>query len=138
MVKNNGKTSEDIFEEALTASGAFVLRNTDLYDATKKKLVTGRKPSDFLVTAGETWYAEVKSIETSNRFNFSSIQPEQWRVATRVNRAGGKYFFYLHFMAEDQWFKVPASVILQSDKKSLTIADVTAHRVFFGHVTDDS
>lgn len=135
MAKNTGKTSEDIFENALTAVGAFVLRNTDLYDAAKKRLVTGNKPSDFLVTYGETWYAEVKSIESGNRFSFSSIQQEQWRVATRVNKAGGKYFFYLHFMAEDQWFKVPASVILQSDKKSLTITDVANHRVFFGHVT---
>ena len=131
-MSNTGKTSEDIFEAHIEAAGGFADRLSDLFDAVKQRKVTTRKPSDFIVTFnGETWYAEVKSVAEKDRFNFSSIQTSQWRSATRVTKAGGKYFFYLHFIAFNRWFKVPAKVILNSEKKSITIREVEGSEVFF-------
>lgn len=128
---NSGKDSEDIFEKVFESLGAFVDRQSDMLDAAKQKKVATRKSSDFLVTYnGQTWYVEVKSIATDNRFKFSSIQPAQWRAATRVVAAQGHYYFYLHFMAQNLWFKVPAKVILNSEKKSLTIDEVSNYRVY--------
>lgn len=129
---NTGKSSEDIFEANVEAQGGFADRLSDLFDAVKQRMVTTRKPSDFIVTVqGETWYAEVKSISEKDRFSFQSIQPSQWRSATRVTRAGGKYFFFLHFIAFNRWFKVPAEVLLNSEKKSLTIRELEGKEVFF-------
>ena len=131
-LKNSGKESEDIFEAMIEDLGGFADRLTDMYDASKNKMVTTRKPSDFIVTLnGDTFYAEVKSIEEKDRFSFQTIQPAQWRSATRVNKAGGNYFFFLHFKAFNRWFKVPAWVILNSEKKSLTIREVEGLEVFF-------
>lgn len=133
---NSGKSSEEIFERVYEDLGAFVDRQSDMLDAAKQKKVTTRKSSDFLVTYnGQTWYVEVKSIATDNRFKFSSIQPAQWRAATRVVAALGHYYFFLHFIAQDLWFKVPAKVILNSEKKSLTIDEVSSYRVYFGAET---
>lgn len=122
---NNGKESEALYEAFIESKGGFVYRLTDLLDAAKKRLVTGRKASDFIVTMdGENIYTEVKSIEEKDVFTFSSIQPEQFRVATRVTRAGGKYVFILHFKAFNKWCRVPAAVILQHEKKSLKLKEV--------------
>lgn len=126
---NDGKHSEAIFEKYIESRGGFLYRLTDLFDASKKQLVTGRKASDFIVTVdGRNEYAEVKSIEDKNSFKFSSIRTEQWRVATRVVKAGGDYFFYLHFLAFDKWCKVPASVILRHDKKSIQLKEVEQYQ----------
>lgn len=133
---NSGKSSEEIFERVYEDLGAFVDRQSDMLDAAKQKKVTTRKSSDFLVTYnGQTWYVEVKSIATDTRFKFSSIQPAQWRAATRVVGAQGHYYFFLHFIAQNLWFKVPAKVILNSEKKSLTIDEVSSYRVYFGAET---
>lgn len=130
--RNTGKDSEDIFEAAVEAVGGFADRLSDMFDAAKSKMVSTRKPSDFIVSVnGETFYAEVKSISEKDRFNFQDIQPAQWRSATRATRAGGKYFFFLHFKAFNRWFKVPAAVILNSEKKSITMREVEGMEVFF-------
>lgn len=126
---NNGKDSEALFEEYIAGQGGFVYRLTDLFDATKKQLVTGRKASDYIVTVkGQNEYAEVKSIEDKDVFKFSSIRPEQWRVATHVTRCGGKYFFYLHFLSFNKWCKVPAYDILRHDKKSIKLKEVEQYQ----------
>ena len=94
--RNTGKDSEDIFEATVEAAGGFADRLSDMFDASKSKMVSTRKPSDFIVSVnGETFYAEVKSISEKDRFNFQDIQPAQWRSATRATKADGKYFFFL-------------------------------------------
>lgn len=133
---NTGKESEAIFEAVLTELGAFVNRISDAFEERTKRRLTTRKPSDFIVThQGKTWYAEVKSISEKDRFSFSAIQPEQFRVASNVRRTGGEYIFYLHFIAFNRWFKVPAERILNSEKKSLTIRDVEGLEIFFPPTT---
>lgn len=129
MATNNGKDSETLYEAHIEAQGGFVYRLEDLFDAASKRLVTGRKASDFIVTLkGETIYTEIKSIEDKDSFAFSSIRPEQFRVATRTTRAGGKYHFVLHFKAFNKWCLVPAEIILQHDKKSLKLKDVEKYQ----------
>lgn len=126
---NDGKESEALYEAHIESLGGFVYRMDDLYDAVKKQKVTGRKASDFIVTLnGENIYTEIKSIEEKDVFTFSSIRPEQYRVATRVTRAGGKYTFILHFKSFKKWCAVPAAVVLQHEKKSLKLKDVEQYQ----------
>lgn len=127
--KNTGKTSEDIFERWAEQHGGFVYRFEDLFDAKRKGKVANRKPSDFLLTIdGKTSYAEVKSTIKPS-FTFSNIQPEQWRTAVKQTRAGGQYFFFVHFMTQERWFKLPARVIIDSVKKSINIKELGDYEI---------
>ena len=131
-MKNTGKSSEEIFEGNMTALGAHVYRFEDHADVNKQRLrtrIVSSKPSDFIVTLnGHTSYAEVKSILESPRFDFSRIEKRQWREATKVTKAGGQYFFYLHFINIDGWFQVPASLILGWHKKSIRYDEITKYQ----------
>lgn len=127
--KNTGKSSEEIFERWAENLGGFVYRFEDLFDAKRKGKVANRKPSDFLLTIdGETSYAEVKSTVKPS-FTFSNIQPEQWRTAVKQTRAGGQYFFFVHFMTQERWFKLPARVIIDSVKKSINIKELGDYEI---------
>lgn len=129
VTKNTGKSSEDIFERWIENLGAFVYRFEDLFDAKRKGKVANRKPSDFLVTLnGETSYAEVKST-IKPTFTFANIRPEQWRVAVKQTRAGGTYYFYVHFIGHNRWFKLPARLIIDSAKKSINIKELGEYEI---------
>lgn len=126
MSVNDGKESESIFLKVLASQNAFVYRFEDLYDAKRKGKVANRKPCDFLVThKGKTIYAEVKST-IKNSFSFSNIQPEQWRTAVKSTASGGLYRFFVHFTSVNRWFSIPASIIIDSKKKSISIKDLEA------------
>jgi penicillin-binding protein-related factor A (putative recombinase) len=135
-MQNTGKPSEDIFEENMKALGAHVYRFEDHADVNKsrvRKRIVSSKPSDYLVTEkGLTAYAEVKSIAESPRFDFSRIEKRQWREATKVTKAGGLYYFYLHFISIDGWFKVPASLLLSWPKKSMRFDELTRFQFTWG------
>tara|TARA_X000001388_G_scaffold60537_1_gene45924 strand:+ start:11851 stop:12303 length:453 start_codon:yes stop_codon:yes gene_type:complete len=128
-MQNTGKPSEDIFADNLKMLGAHVYRFEDHADVNKgriRKRIVSSKPSDFIITlGGVTAYAEVKSIAESPRFDFSRIEKRQWREATKVTKAKGYYFFYLHFLSIDEWFRVPASYILNATKKSLRYDEIS-------------
>lgn len=92
------------FHDARAAMGA----------AQSRRVFTTSHPSDFLVTdQGQTFYAEVKSSENEVSFPFSNIEKGQWIAATRLVAASGYYYFFLKSEHLKQWFKVPASVILE-------------------------
>jgi penicillin-binding protein-related factor A (putative recombinase) len=131
-MKNNGKNSENIFEAYWGRLPTFadVYRFEDYADANFKasgrtRKIVAAKPSDYIITIlGRTFYAEVKSIASGSRFNFSNIKASQWRSATKVSKASGEYFFFIHFLTSDRWYKVPAQAILRAEKKSLLEKDL--------------
>lgn len=121
----NWKKAENDFKAAFDRLGksAVVVRFADTAEA---KVLNGRKaysrsqPSDFLVVVdGETFFAEVKSSEKEVSFPFSGIQPYQWAKSRQIVAADGLYFFFLKSECRDQWFKVPAQVLHQAEKKSI-------------------
>jgi len=128
-LKNTGKNSEDIFESWVQKQSGYLYRFEDFYDAKKKGKVANRKPSDYLVTlSGSTFMAEVKST-TKNTFSFSNIQPEQWRNAIKITRAEGEYYFFIHLLALNEWFRVPARRIIDSAKKSINIKELSEYKL---------
>lgn len=124
MLKNTGKTSEELFVSWVEGCRGVVYRFEDLYDARKKSKVTTRKPADFMVTLnGVTSYSEVKST-VKKSLSFKAIQPEQWRYAHLVTKAGGAYIFFIHFITLEKWFAVPARVLIESEKRSINVSEV--------------
>jgi len=118
-VKNDGKTSEGIFEDRWATLGkkAFVERLPDtrsIKGAIKHGFIQGR-PSDYLVTVhGGMHYAEVKSSSNKTSFPLSCVQPTQWAAMRKQTAAGGEYFIYAHHLVTDRWYRIPASFILQT------------------------
>lgn len=138
---NTGTTSEKIFEFHFKKLGkaAFVYRFPDKKEVrgrTKNGAVWMRKqPSDYLVTEnGVMYYAEVKSSEAKISFPFSKIQPFQIGSARQQISAGGLYFFFLHRLDTGDWYKVPAELILNSDKSSVRWTDLDSYRWSLNHV----
>lgn len=134
-MSGKGKASERMFEDIFKKLGkrAFVYRFPDKAEVrgrTQNGAVWMRKqPSDYLVTEnGVTYYAEVKSSQQKTSFPFSKIQPYQKGSARRQVAAGGLYFFFLHNLTTGDWYKVPAEVILNSDKSSVRWADVDSYK----------
>ncbi len=110
--------AQDDFVAAFPSKNQFVFQFHDaraaMGAAQSRRVFTTQHPSDFLVTDhGQTFYAEVKSCSDEVSFAFGNIQKGQWIAATRVNAAGGCYYFYLKSEYHKQWYKVPACVILE-------------------------
>ena len=85
---------------------------------TSRKVFTKSQPSDYLVTHdGRTFFAEVKSCSSTTSFPFSNIGNSQWRRATLVTAAKGLYFFYIKSEVRQEWFSVPATFFLASEKE---------------------
>ena len=134
-MSNTGTSSEKVFEAKFKSLGkrAFVYRFPDMKEVrgrTKNGAVWMRKqPSDYLVTEnGVMYYAEVKSSEAKISFPFSNIKAYQIGAARQQMAASGLYFFFLHRLDTGDWYKVPAELILNSDKSSVRWADLDSYR----------
>src|SRR5262245_53215631 len=120
MKRNTGQPSQTIFEAMMTArfgTKVFVHRITDaaeVHGMNKRAVIVKEQPSDYIVTAnGDMHYAEVKST-TDDRFKKSLIRKGQLIAARKQVAARGGYFFYVHALSISRWFKLPASLILNS------------------------
>lgn len=134
--KNTPKWAEDHFENAFKKKKASVHRFIDYKDVNfginsdKPNVAVPEAPADFLVTfSKQTFYVDVKSIEKSKAFSFSGIRPAQWKAAIRTVQNGGKYFFVLYFKNLNQWFWLPARVVIDSDKRSITLDELQPYQV---------
>ena len=125
-------TSEQIFDAHWKNKGkrASVVTFTD----TRKLRGAGgtgfanARPSDRLVTyQGRTFFAEVKSTSEKVSFPYSNIEPMQIGWAKKIVAAGGEYFFFVHALHTDQWFKVPAQFVLTSDKRSAKFTELSPY-----------
>lgn len=85
-----------------------------LYGLNRKMVAAPKATSDWmLVDRGHTCWAEVKQCENPTRFPFSNIRPHQLARARMIWVAGGHYDFFIHSIARDHWFRVPAGVIIR-------------------------
>lgn len=117
--KNDGTAAEDAFEKLIKAD--------DLYRFPDKKALTGLnggrkvgdfpKPSDYLVTMqGETFYAEVKSVQSATSFPFADIRPAQRAKALKMAAVGGRYDFYIWSFGLGKWFLMTEELFAMAAK----------------------
>lgn len=123
--KNTGRSAQDHFEGILKLKGktCFVYRVTDTAEVRGRSGAgfTKPQPADYVVVEGEeTFFAEVKSSNNKTSFPFGNIETTQFAYAKMIVTAGGGYFFFLRNEITLEWYKVPASVFLSSEKKSAT------------------
>lgn len=113
---NTGKEAEKAFLERIQRAGQTVVER--LWDASDLRgLNNGRhindfkKPSDFIVTQdGNTFYAEVKSVQSATSFPFANLEDGQRSAALRQAAVGGTYRFFLFSYGLGQWFVMEAEV----------------------------
>lgn len=135
MSRNTGKPSEQKFVEIYKKLGkrAFVHRVVDAAEVrgrTKNGAAWVRKqPSDWLVTEdGIMFYGETKSSSNKTSFPFSDITPHQKGSARKQIAAGGEYYFFIHRLATDDWYKLPAQVVLDSEKSSIKWTELEPYK----------
>lgn len=130
-MQNTGKASEKQFDDHWLQYGkrALVYKFEDgaaLYGLNKKAVANSKKPCDRIVVHdGRVIFAEVKSTQNETSFPFSIIKPGQIGYAKMIRAAGGTYEFFVHSLALNKWFRIPAGVVLDNDKKSLRWDDLT-------------
>jgi penicillin-binding protein-related factor A (putative recombinase) len=126
---NTGKPSEATFEAFWESLGkaAFCKRVTDSAEIQgrnrhlKARVTVPKQGSDYIVTLnGRMFYAEVKSTSDPKAFRRSLITDVQLGTARRQCAAKGEYFFFVHRLPTDTWYMVPAPLILNSEKGSLS------------------
>lgn len=116
---NTGNESEKIFELNLKrqhGKRVFIYRVTDSKEIRglnkSKRIKTKAQPSDYVITEeGEMYYAEVKSSKNKTSFPFGNISDEQWRASKRQYMAFGVYYFFLHNLNTNLWYKLPAEIL---------------------------
>jgi len=130
--KNTGKPSEILFENALRHVYGKRVFIQEFYDAAylhglnKRPVLAPEQPADRLVTAnGTMFYAEIKSVLKGTSFPFSMIKSNQLRAAKEQSMAGGLYYFFVHDLAGDRFYMVPASQVLNTEKQSLKWDEMT-------------
>jgi penicillin-binding protein-related factor A (putative recombinase) len=136
-VKNTGKKSEHLFDEAFARLGkrAFVFAFTDASEArgvNKKHVTIKAQPSDRVVTLdGETFYAEIKSTTHPTRFDFSLLRTSQGSFARMIEAAGGTYKVFIHSLTSNEWFVVPYKMIRATKlagTSSFQFSELESHR----------
>lgn len=130
MSKEPWEQAEDDFDDHWTRLGKkaclFEFRDArKLHGMNKKRVATGKQPSDRLVTYnGVTFYAEVKYTTDPVRFSFGLMKPGQHGHALRTILAGGEYRVYVKSAHTGLWYCIPYEVIRNHTAKSLTWAEL--------------
>lgn len=134
MAKNTGKHSEKEFVKIVKTLGkrGYVHRFPDASDAygRNKKLVNvANQPGDFFVVEnGEVYLADVKSCSNPTSFPFSMIAKGQLAAARMITAAGGRYYFIVHQLKENRWFKIASETITSSSKRSLKWSELEPYK----------
>jgi penicillin-binding protein-related factor A (putative recombinase) len=77
------------------------------------RIFTTSHPADFVVVDnGSMFYAEVKSSQEPISFPFSNVKKSQWNAAIRTTAAKGFYYFFLKSEYLNQWFRIPAVIMI--------------------------
>jgi penicillin-binding protein-related factor A (putative recombinase) len=118
MAKNTGTPSQSAFENIIAQLGkrAYIVRFPDAKEIKGRTGASGYTvdaPSDYILTInGLMEYAEVKSTVDPVSFSISKIRTSQWNAARKQLAAGGDYWFYIHSLELDRWYRVPAQYLL--------------------------
>ncbi len=120
-MKNDGTTSEDIFEKLVANNhpNAFLYRIADQKELSRgnklKGVVTRSTPSDYILTIGKDMlYAEVKSCSNATSFPFSQFTPGQNAAMFKQQRAGGWYWIWVHNVLTDNWYLLQGWEVLKT------------------------
>lgn len=131
---NDGTLSQDTFialMEAQPKTKVFRLRDKkDLMGLNRgRKVAAFPVPSDYIVARqGELFFAEVKSIEDKDRFDYSNIQPGQRSAASMSAACGSPYWFFIHSLRLNKWFQLSGAEFyadVKAGKKSRRLDDLT-------------
>lgn len=138
--KNTGKPSEREFENTLEFIYGKAVHIVEFYDAAylhglnKRAVIAPEQPADRLVTAnGQTFFAEIKSVLDGTAFPFSIIKTNQLVAAKKQMLSGGLYFFFVHNLATDTFYIVPAAEVfatIEAGKKSLKWSEMTIWQLY--------
>jgi penicillin-binding protein-related factor A (putative recombinase) len=133
--------AEKAFEQFYSAKGYNLYRFEDFGDVNFRsgrntrlggKVGVAERPSDYLLTEdGQMYYVEVKSCSNSTSFPFKNVAGSQWRAAMKQVAAGGRYDFTIYSVENNQWFRVPAQVLLETreqGRKSLAYKTIQQYR----------
>lgn len=118
--KNTGKNSEKIWEGMMKDRYKKQLYLHDLVDTSNIKksgtsVFVNPAPADYFVTVnGQTFLAEVKSCSGKTSFPFSQFTPSQNAAMLMQSNAGGEYWIFIHRLETNEWYKIPASLILHT------------------------
>lgn len=128
--------AEKRFEESVEKLGklAYLHRLFDTSDiraasrreAQKSFAHLPKNPSDYIVTFnGKMFYAEVKGTDTDS-FRLTRIEQSQLAGMIRQTAAGGEYFIFVYQVTTNEWFRLPAKLILEIHKtvSSIKIANL--------------
>lgn len=126
-MKNAGTNSEETFElnlKRMYGKRVFIYRVTDSKEvrglSKSKTAFTKAQPSDYIITEdGRMYYAEVKSSQNKTSFPFGNISKIQWVSSKRQAMAQGNYFFFLHNLNTNLWYKVPAQILHDYKTRSI-------------------
>jgi hypothetical protein len=138
----NWKQAEDDFVAAFETRGGKqvyierLLDAAEIFGRTARFNISGRgsmsdrpQPADYIVVAyGKMFYAEVKTSKNANSFPLSNISVDQINSARRTIAAGGDYQFFLKSEVLDQWYRVPALVVLKATAKSLKWLELSPYK----------
>ena len=114
---NTGKPSQKIFEDILESMGkrAWFHRLTDSAEVNSRvrgphKVAVKSQPCDYIVVLdGEVFFAEVKSTGDPGGAGLNLKRPSQVAFSRRIEAAGGKYYYFIHNLVADRWYRVTAS-----------------------------
>lgn len=131
MTKEAWEQAEDDFDNHWKRMGKkaclFEFRDArKLHGMNKKRVATGKQPSDRLVTVGGiTFYAEIKYTTDPHRFSFGLMKPGQKGHATMVVAAGGEYRVYVKSEHTGLWYNIPYQAIQDHTAQSFTWAELS-------------
>ena len=124
-IKNDGKTSEGIFEDAMEARGYAVFRlrdKRDLHGLNKRSVAAFGQPSDYIVVApGGAFLAEVKSSLNKTSFSYDCFTVAQKSAMARchMRRVGHLYLVYIHNLSNDEWYLATGYDIVEGIKAGI-------------------
>lgn len=132
-MKNDGKSAEKLFTDAMEVTGRWVHRFRDMRDV--KGLNRGKNlamfpcPSDFLIGGKEGLFlAEVKSTHNATSFPYSDIRPAQRAAAAHAVSRGFPYYFFIVNMNDGEWYTISATDFvedLRAGRKSRPYKEMT-------------
>lgn len=132
-MKNDGKSAQDKFIEAMESTGRWVHRFRDKKDMMAlnrgKRVGTFANPADYLVgETGRYFLAEVKSTNNKTSFPYANIEPAQKAAAAHAVRVSSPFFFFIMDMNTEQWYILSAAEYIsdvKAGKKSRPFKELT-------------
>lgn len=123
---NPSQAESIIFQYFSKKKDTCIFRFQDTKDATSRLLrnkpfgipykIIGmdRNPSDFIVCeGGVVYFAEVKHTTSLKGIN-SGLFAQQKGQRDRIVKCGCPYFYFVYSEEECQWYKIPASAIMEN------------------------